>query len=297
MGGSAALSVVVAGWNGPEALRACLASLRAQAGATDMEVVVARNVAAGAGVLAEFPGAVDLALPAATTVPALRAAGLARSRGPIVAFIEDSCTCAPGWAAALLEAHGERHAAVGGPVDQAREASRLDWAVYFYDYGRYMPPCEAGPVAQLSGINMSFTRAALDGAKDRLGDGVFEADLQVELRRQGYAPCLVPGAVVTHRGHRTARQALGQAYAFARSYAARRRPGASAPERAALGFGALLLPAVLAGRIVAGVLRKRRHRITLLLAFPWLGVLLTAWSAGEAVGYVTGRGVSTAREP
>jgi hypothetical protein len=214
-----------------------------------------------------------------------------------VAFIEDHCTCAPGWAAALLRAHGERHAAVGGPVDQARDSSHLDWAVYFYDYGRYMPPCTEGPVDQLSGLNMSFARAALDAAGKELADGVHEAGLQVELRRRGHTPYLVPGALVTHRARRTARQALGQAYRFARSYAARRMPGTPAPRRAIVALGTLLLPAVLGGRIVAGVLRKRRHRITLLLALPWLCALLVAWSAGEAAGYVTGPGFSRPARP
>ena len=283
-----ALSVVVAAWNGPAALRACLASLRSQAGAGPIEVVVARNFEA-AGALAELPGVVDLPMPSGSSVPTLRAAGLARSRGSIVAFIEDHCTCDPGWADALRQAHRDGHAAVGGPVAPDQGASLRDWAVYFYDYGRFMPPCAAGPVRELSGINMSYARAALSAVPAQTAGGVYEAELQGELSRQGYVGHLAPGAVVTHRGHRSAREDLGQAFRFARTYAARRVTSPGAARRLMLGLGALLLPALLGGRIVAAILRQRRHRITLLASLPWLGLLLAAWSAGEAAGYFTGR--------
>jgi hypothetical protein len=288
-----ALSVVVAAWNGAATLRRCLASLHRQAGVRGrVEVVVARCFDAAADALAEPPGIVDLRLPEKTRAPSLRAAGLVRSRAPVVAFIEDHCTCEPGWAAALLRAHAEGHTAVGGPVEQADGAGRLDWAVYFYDYGRYMPPCEAGAVAQLSGLNMSFARPVLDETLGRQPGAVFEAEVQSEMRRRGHGLWLEPAAVVEHGAHRPAREAVSQAYGLARGYASRRLAGHSRARRAAYAAASAVLPVVLAARIVAGVLHKRRRRVALLLALPWLAILLLAWSAGEASGYLDGDGQS-----
>lgn len=295
MNGPASLSVVVAAWTGPDALRSCLASLRPQAQGSEVEVIVARNFGGAERALAELPGVVDLPLPDTATVPALRAAGLARARGEIVAFIEDHCTCAGEWAAALRRAHAAPHAGVGGPVEQAQGASLLEWAAYFYDYGRFMPPCAAGPVEQLSGLNMSFKRAALEAAGATGAAGVFEAELGAALRSRGAALWLEPGALVIHRAAGGASGAARQAYHLARGYAGRRLAGAGMVTRVTFGAGALLLPALLAGRIVAQVRRKRRRRITLLLAFPWLLLLLGAWAAGEGAGYLLGPGRSAGR--
>ncbi len=99
------LSIVVAAWNGVGPLRDCLASLRGQREGEDIEVIVVRNFEVTGDLAAEFPGCVDLPLPAGTTVPALRGAGLTRARAPVVAFIEDHCTCEAGWTAALRLAH------------------------------------------------------------------------------------------------------------------------------------------------------------------------------------------------
>ncbi len=300
MSGAPALSVVVAAWNGSVALRECVGSLRAQSQAERLEVLVVRNfeadfalgaagpgTAPGAvpGTALRYPTLVDLPLPTGTSVPALRAAGLSRASAPLIAFLEDQCTCEPGWAAALLAAHAAGHAIVGGPVEQAPGARPLDWAVYFYDYGRFAPPCEAGPVAQVSGINMSFTRSALDQVRESVRAGVFEAEVQAQLARRGYTPHLAPGALVTHRARGSAAAAVGQAFRLARGYAVRRVAGDPAAKRAAFAIGTVVLPAVLGARIVAGVLQKRRRRGALLVSLPWLALLLAAWSAGEAAGY------------
>ena len=303
---------MIAAWTDAASLGRCLASLRGQAEAADIEVVVVRNFDQGAPTsVAALPGIVDVALPATTTVPALRAAGFRVAHGGIIAFLEDHCTAAPGWVDALRRAHakrlkgsgraGERESgtacglgAVGGPVEQADGATALDWAVYFYDYGRFMPPCEAGPVTQLSGLNMSFTRAALEEAVGAIRDGVFEADLQAALRASDQTLYLEPAAVVVHGKRHRPGTAVRQAYHLARSYAARRVGKGLAWRRLAFGLGAIALPPVLLARIAIGVFRRRRHRAALLRALPWLTILVTVWSAGEVLGYLVGSGSSAA---
>jgi hypothetical protein len=291
-----ALSVVVAAWTDAASLGRCLASLRGQESAPALEVIVARNFHAGAGAaLQQLPGVIDISMRSETTVPVLRAAGLRRARGEVVAFIEDHAACARGWAEALVRAHRGPDAAIGGPVEQADDAGALDWAVYFYDYGRYMPPCQAGRVEQLSGLNMSFKRSALDGARATERDGVLEAEIQASLRAGGQSLLLEPGAMVVHDRHHSGSEAVGRAFHLARGYAAGRLAGKGGLVRAAYAAAALTLPVLLLGRIGAGVLRKRRHARQLLQALPWLAVLVVAWSAGECAGYVAGAGSSAGR--
>ena len=172
------LTVVVAAWNDPELLRTCLRSLAACPGRSSIEVIVASPSGRGfESVASEFAGTTVVPLPSEATVPVLRAAGLARASGDVVAFLEDHAMVAPGWADALREAFGEPGVrAAGGPVAQASGHSTLDWGAYLFDYGRFMPPADAGPVRELSGLNMALARELLDTLGDSLRDGVIESE-------------------------------------------------------------------------------------------------------------------------
>ena len=288
--------MVIAAWTGAEALGRCLASLRRQEPRVDFEVVVARNFDVGAATaLAECPGSVDVPLERGATVPELRGAGLRRSTGLVVAFLEDHAVCVPGWVAALLRAHAAPVAAVGGPVECGEGASPLDWAVYFYDYGRYMSPIAAGERADLSGLNMSFKRSALDAAADAVRDGVFEDRLLGAIRAGHGTLWLEPGAAVLHDRRHGAAEATLRAYHLARGFAARRVAGAGAARRLAFAFAAFGLPALSLARCGLGVLRRRRHVEKFARALPWLAVLVAFWSAGECLGYLAGPGSSGGR--
>ena len=158
--GGVSLSVVVAAWNGPALLRACLESLAAAAGFGSFEVVVATADVPMVRTLlaAEFPWARVVVLPGTPNVPQLRLAGLQHASGEVVAFLEDHAAVAPGWADALTAAHRAPGVfAVGGPVAQGANLSTLEWGAYLVDYGRFMPPLPNGVTSDLSGVNMSFS--------------------------------------------------------------------------------------------------------------------------------------------
>ncbi len=288
---------MIAAWNGVDALSRCLASIRASAACADAEVIVARNFDGGAGAMIarDFPSALDLPLDPATTVPLLRGAGLSRANGDVVALLEDHCAVGPTWCAAVLRAHRAGQVAVGGPVDHAEGGRGLDWAVYLYDYGRYAPPGRGGPTDQLSGINGSYSRAVLTEVADFLRDGVREDTFQRELLGRGHSLFLEPEAVVVLGKRHTARPAVGQAYHLARGFAGRRVADSGVPARLARALGTIALPVLLLGRILGWSRGKPRLRRALPAAFPWLVILVTAWSVGEMVGYLSGEGVSATR--
>ena len=292
------LSVVIAAWNGGSYLRKCLEALEAARPVLGVEIIVCRNFDDGAGSLltATYPKVRDVAMPSGTTVPQLRLAGIDRASGTIVALTEDHAIPLSGWAAALRRAHATGLGRIiGGPVDQAPGQAIVSWAVYLYDYGRYRPPCAAGPVGELSGINVSYQRELLEGCRSELGDGLHEARLHGALRSRGEPLIMEPGAVVRHEKRHQFRPAFRSAFHLGRGYAAGRAAGKSVRWRVGFAAGSFALPIVLTGRTLTSVLPKRRDLGRLLAAIPPFAILTLAWSAGELAGYASGAGDSADR--
>jgi GT2 family glycosyltransferase len=291
------LTVVVAAWDDPELLRTCLRSLAACPGRSSIEVIVASPSGRGfESVASEFAGTTVVSMPPEATVPALRAAGLARASGDVVAFLEDHAMVAPGWADALLEAFAEPDVrAVGGPVAQAPGLSTLDWGAYLFDYGRFMPPAASGPVHELSGLNMAFTRELFDALGETLRDGVIEGPLHEALRRRGVTLRLAPRAVVYQTKRYSLRETLVSVYYLGRGYASRRVQETASAGRLMRAAGSMLLPAVLVWRVLSVVLPKGRDTGRVLAAVGYLCLIALAWSVGEGMGYVAGAGDSETR--
>lgn len=291
------LSVVIAAWNGVASLERCLASLKGQARTQDTEIIVVSNFngTAPGRLEAEFPRFQLLRLPPDATVPVLRKTGILHSRGEIVALLEDHCTCGDAWCSEIVRAHDSENPVVGGPVENLSSDRLLDWAVYFYDYGKYMLPARAGQVGSLSGNNVSYRRSTLNEVADSFREGFHESVIHPELQHRGHRLYLQPSAVVYHQKSYRLGEAIGQCYHLARGFAGKRVSGASLPRRLAFVLGALVLPVLLPVRIILRTIGKRRHVRQLLLSLPYLLALLTSWSFGEFCGYFLGEGDSAAR--
>ena len=285
------LSIVIAAWNGPASLERCLRSLAAQADGN--EILVIANF--DAPLSSQFPSVRYIPMPPGTTVPVLRAEGIRQSGGEIVALAEDHCTFNANWCAELLKAHELPYSVIGGAVENGDSRSALSWAVYFYDYSRFMLPLNAAPVPALSGNNVSYKRAALREVEATFREGFFEPFTHGELVRIGHPLYLAPRVVVYHQKHYRTREAARQAYHLARHFAATRVRQASPAKRAAFVLGSLALPLVLPARIVVRTVRRRRLAGELLRSMPYLTLLTTSWSWGEFCGYLAGTG-SSARE-
>jgi hypothetical protein len=147
-----------------------------------------------------------------------------------------------------------------------------------------------GPAPQLSGANLSYKRDALDGSRDLMDAGQWEAALHERWRAQGRALMLSDAAVVFHNGM-TRADAVRMRFHYGRSYAADRFGGRRGTAILYAVLGPVLLPLLL--------LRAARHAVRagvmgrFAAALPWLIVLNAAWSAGEVAGYLLGR----SREP
>src|SRR5262249_19966503 len=153
--GSPRLSVVVGLISGKrDDLRRCLRALHTQTVTVPMEIVVPYDdpCADVATLATEFPAVRILRAEGLDTAAArsgasrehhdtLRTIGIRAATGEVIALTEDHAHTAETWCAEMVAAL-DRHpqaGAVGGAVD-CDSSRRLNWAVWFCDFGRYQNP-------------------------------------------------------------------------------------------------------------------------------------------------------------
>jgi glycosyltransferase involved in cell wall biosynthesis len=291
------LSVVIAAWNRPAALDQCLTSLAEQAGASDTEIIAVSNFdgAAIEAIKKRYPRVKYVSLQSGATVPELRGRGVACAQGEIVALLEDTCLVDERWLSEIKQAHLLPYVAVGGAIENASGASLLDWAVYFFDYGKYMAPNQAGVIDSLPGINVSYKRSVIELAENIFNAGFSETFIHEELKRQGQELYLSDTAVVYYKKNDSLKETLPKFYHLARSFGGKRVADATPIRQMVLTFGSLALPILLPARIALSVVRKGRNIRPLLLSLPYLILLMTGWAAGEFCGYVWGEGDSSGK--
>lgn len=290
-----AASIVVAG-NGDEApWRRCLEALRPQVG-PDAEVIVAAGSAPLAVKLVAqglIPAQV-VERPDREPLQALRAAGLARAKGDIIAFLDCFSIVQPGWLAALLEAHRRRpHQAIGGAVDlaDAESGNLARWAAYINEYGMFMPPFEASERPLLPGCNLSYKRQALfqDGLPRT--EEFWKTFVNADLR--GSSGLWVEPDIAVHLD-----KPIGfvdywlTRFDHGRCYAAMRADRMPLWERAARALATPVLPLVLFARWAAEYWARGHRRSKLLLTSPLQLLLFGWWALGEGVGYLWGPGTA-----
>jgi glycosyltransferase involved in cell wall biosynthesis len=287
---STKLSVVIAASNNLEALEKTLTSLRDQASGANIEVIAVTNFNGETELRLKqrFPFAKCATLPRDATVPVLRTRGINLSHGDIVALIEDYGFADENWCAEIKKAHDSGHSIVGGAVENRSPDRLLNWAVYFFDYGRFMLPMRPEFTPSLSGINASYNRRVLEEVAELYRDGFEEAFVHDELKKRGHELSLVPSAIIYLSKNFEFRTTFQDFYHLARSFAVRRVARREWTERIVFAIGACLLPILLSVRVVIRIVPKRRHLSKLLLSLPHLVVLMVSWSAGEFCGYVSG---------
>ena len=171
------LSVVVAPTAACGAfLAGALEALAAQRASPEFEVIVPVDESiAYAPLAARFPRARFLAVSGTAELsrsrdPGVvheatdlrRSAGLAAARGELVALTDEHARPRADWCARIAALHAAHtHAAIGGAIENERDRA-LNWALFFYDAGRYQNPLAEGPAQFVSDLNVSYKRAALE---------------------------------------------------------------------------------------------------------------------------------------
>lgn len=290
------LTVIVPSVNGWGDLHGCLAALAAQDASRSLEVIVVDRVgpAVRGPLRRAFPAVRLIEAESHTTIPAMRAAGFAAASAPVVGVIEDHVLVPPDWAAQMLAEHLAGAQVVGGSVANAACDRLVDRAAFLCEYSHCLTP-PAGQVEWLTGNNITYRRELLERFRDIIAAGRWEDHLHAGFRQAGVPLVSQPRIRVGHKKHYTVREYASQRYLYARAFAGMRVEREPAARRLAFGLGAFVLPVLLLYRILARALAARVSRLDIIRAIPLLTVFVTAWSAGELIGYWRGQGDTLAR--
>jgi len=289
------LSVVVVAFVGEEYLQRLLDALMQQVTDRMEVIVVCDSLIADIGRFRSRYPDVDFVRFDDRRPPAsLRAVGVARATGDIVALVEDHCVPAPDWTTQIIAAHQSDAVAIGGAMEKgfapgAQGDTALNWALYLADYSRYALPMAEGRSGAASDCNVSYKREALQEIASSWNKEFHENVVHAELEKRGKILWFSPRIVVHEQRSMTWSQTLHDRYSFGRLFGSTRVVDASPVKRVAMSAAAMLLPPLLVARVTGNVVRRRRHFGALVRASGPLVIVASAWVAGELVGYVTGK--------
>ena len=278
-------------------LETTLLHLHAQSARESIEVIV---VAPSVERLGPLPVTMDemhscrlIEVPSATTGCEANAAGARAAAAPIVAFAEDHSYVAPGWGAALLEAHQGNWAAVGPEVANANPATLTSWADFVMSYGPWMEPAEAGLRPFLLGHNCSYKRDVLLATGDELAS-LLEAEtlFHYRLAAAGHGLYLEPRARVSHLNFSRWTVSLRVQFHSGRVYASSLREGWSTPRKTIYALASPLIPLVRFGRSLRLIRRPGHRHIVPTAVIPALALGILCDGAGQVMGHIAGAGSS-----
>ena len=291
------LTVVVPWVNCGPWIDECLARLQAQSCRDTLEIVVYTrfSVEEAAPLTGRFPRVRFESGLDGLSIPALRWRGMGEAAADYVALIEDHCLPAADWATRIIDSHAAGYDVVAGPIENASRNTIFDWAFFLLEYANVMPSTEPGGPRAIAGGNVSYRKAVLPIDEERFGR-LWEGFLLDRLVDNGAKFLVDPKIAVEHLNPFRFGEFAVQKFLYARSFAAMRAQGWGKGKRLLYAAAAgCVLPLMLPTRLVRAVLRKRRHRGTMLAAFPIIVVLITCGIASEIKGYLVGDGGSLAR--
>lgn len=288
------LSVVVASNRDRALLDDCLRALVPQCARAGAELIVARAAAPGRyaaveQLAASYPGVNFIAAPEDASIPLLRGAGMAAARGQMVAITEDHCVPDSDWVDTLRSHAGGDAAVVGGSMDNAQRRRAVDWGAYFSEYGFFSATrTEVGAgIPLLTGANVAYTRQVAADVVEWARQGDWENVIHARLGARGVRMRFERRARVSQNKSYGFAAFCGDRYSHGRDYARERVTGADTPGlRWSMLAAVPLLPFLLTYRVARAAGASRI--ITFVRALPATLAFLTAWSIGEAVGYIRG---------
>lgn len=279
------VSVVVASFSGEHVLARCLDSILAQR--ITAEIIVATN-ADGEEVGRLSSRYTDIRFvqcPAGADVFALRSAGVKQANGQVVVLTEGHCTVCVDWLPALLDEQDRGHRIVGGPVENGHAHGAYNWALYFSEYGCYMPPHPPGQARVVSGINIAYDCELLRSCEDTWRQEFRENEVHEVLGHRGAQLCVSPAALVYSHLEFGFAEAIAHLFSGGRRFGGHRRLHSSRTKKVFWMFASPAIPVVLLGRITLRVMQRNPRRLwPLLMSTPFLVSLVGAWSLGEVAG-------------
>jgi hypothetical protein len=225
-----------------------------------------------------------------TAIAAAYAEGVRAAGSPIVAFTESHSFPAERWAEALIARHQEAWTGVGPVFRNANPETAASWANFLLEYGHFADPVASVLQGHIPGHNSSYKRKALLEFGEELEKNLeSESPMQWEMSARGHRFCLEPEAKTYHLNFSVYKRTLLARYFGGRLFAGRRARRWTLQQRAIYTMASPLIPLVRLWRCIGAARRIGRFSL-LSRVLPPLLLLLVLDAAGEAVGYITGKG-------
>lgn len=176
--------------------------------------------------------------------------------------------------------------AVGGAIEPGDGLRLRDWAEYFCRYARDMLPFAARETVDLPGDNAVYRREVLAAVRDVYRGGFWELEVNRALRDKGYRLVHSPELVVRQGRSAGFEAFIRQRILHGRIYGRQRGAHFSTGRNLAGIPAAAIVPFVLLARTYGQVFSRRRLRLRLIAATPFLLAFDVAWAAGEAAGHL-----------
>lgn len=291
---TAALSVVIASTEGTGCLDLCLQALACQTYDGDYEVVIATSSgeAVSRFVNESYPHVRVISVEESASIPELRSIAIEQSEGKIIVLTEDHCIPPNDWLQRIADLHSSNaSAAIGGYLQNGAHDRLLDWAVFYTEYGRFLPGEKDGPVTALPGPNVSYKREALAGLA--IKPSFWDWSVHEALSQSGQTLWNDSQLGMVHSMHYTLGQYLLERYEYSLNLA-KMRVG----REGKLLFRLLTvpcLPAVILLRAARTVAARPTHLARFFACAPYLVLFALVWTWGEFVGYLSYRAPSLQR--
>jgi GT2 family glycosyltransferase len=291
--------VVIASNRDRALLQACLGSLLGQCQRLSAELLVARAGAAAelTSLSKTYPAVRFVPAPADASIPQLRAIGMAQASGDVVALTEDHCIADENWVESLTQSANSDADVVGGGMDNARRSRAVDWAAYFAEYGFFSSdrPEKTDSTPLLTGANVAYKRHVIADVIGWAQDGEWENVAHTRLVARGSMLRFARTAAIYQNQTYSVSGFCADRYEHGRDYARKRLVEDPNANRWVLFAASPALPPLLTWRVARAAARGRWG--TFIRALPATVLFLTAWSVGEAVGYLRGPAESTGSKP
>ncbi len=282
-----AVSIVIPSWSGEHALRRCLESLVPKASGAEVIVAFTGNLNPTIFTDERFQNVHFVRGPSEATVFQLRSLGINETRGASIALIEDHSMVGPEWFQTLTNAQASGLLVCGGPIENDSESIGYDWAFYFAEYARFMPPIPSGEVTILSGANIFYDRDTLWSYRSIWESAFYETDVNTALVNAGHKLRMLPNALVTSRLRMRFSEAMRHLFHGGIHFGNFRKSRSHPLTRLLWIIASPAIPIVMLLRIVRVTAARRPDRLVQVArSLPYLLLLVCAWSLGEATGYL-----------
>ncbi len=288
------VSIIIPSVSGNLTIDECLVALEGQRGEVEAEIIVVDRCQDGTAehIRRHFGWVRLVSLTKQSSIPEMRAIGMAQATGDIIIITEDHCIAPDNWLEEIVKAHQSGYMAVGGAVENGCVERVTDWATFLCEYSHAMLPIPFGEVSYIAGNNASYARELLAGIDESIKKNYWEFFLHEELQKRGVRFLSVPTIVVNHKKEFEILYFLLQKFHYSRSFAAMRRTKLTRLKHVCCLCATPLLPFMLLWRTFRQVMRKRRHYKEFVLSLPLLSLFGVSYACGELVGYLCGSGRS-----